>query len=173
VIKGDNELSVESILQSLKELTNVHKQLCNVSQQKTEALKKGSSEKLQDILREEQTYIRKLEQVENNRERIVEQWFENNQSTEQERTITKILNLLTDENEKRRLEVATIDLTKEITRLRDLEQLNAALIQQSMHFIQTSLNMLKPTLQSLNYDRQQTKNDQKRYNDRSMFDSKA
>lgn len=173
MIKGDNELSVESILQSLKELTNVHKQLCNVSQQKTEALKKGSSEKLQDILSEEQTYIRKLEQVENNRERIVEQWFENNQPTEQERTITKILNLLTDENEKRRLEVATIDLTKEITRLRDLEQLNAALIQQSMHFIQTSLNMLKPTLQSLNYDRQQTKNDQKRYNDRSMFDSKA
>lgn len=166
-------MSIEFILQSLEELTNVHQHLCKVSQLKTEALKDGSSDRLQDILIEEQTFIRKLEQVENNREQIVEQWFENNYSEEQERTITKILDLLTNKHEKHRLEMATIDLTKEITRLRDLEQLNAALIQQSMHFIQTSLNMLKPTLQSLNYDRQQTTNDRKPYNDRSMFDSKA
>lgn len=173
MVKGDAKLSIERILQSLSELTDVHNKLYKVSQQKTEALKDGSAEKLQNILIEEQTYIRKLEQAEKKRETVVEHWFNNHHHSEEERTITNLLSLLTDSQNKQDLETATIDLTHAITKLRDSEQLNGALIQQSMHFIQTSLNMFKPTLQSLNYDRQQTKSDQKSYSDRSMFDSRA
>lgn len=173
MVKEDAELSIERILQSLSELTDVHKKLYKVSQQKTEALKENSADKLQKILIEEQTYIRKLEHAEKKRENLVNDWFNDNKYIEEERTITNLLRLITDSQNKHDLETATIDLTHAITKLRDSEQLNAALIQQSMHFIQTSLNMFKPTLQSLNYDRQQTKSDQKRYNDRSMFDSRA
>lgn len=173
MIKEDIILSIERIVQSLNELTNVHQQLYNVSQQKTEALKDGAADKLQKILNEEQTYIRKLEQVEQKREDLVNQWFAVHGLGEQEQTITKILHLISDSSVKANLEIATLHLTEAITKLQDSEQLNAALIQQSMQFIQTSLNMLKPTLQTLNYNQKQSVDKGKSYSDRSMFDSRA
>ena len=63
----------------------------------------------------------------------------------------------------------TIELTKAITQLKQQEQLNQALIQQSMQFVQLSLDILNPTIQTMNYG----KNREDAGSKRSVFDSKA
>lgn len=166
-------MSIEHILQSLSVLTDVHNELHDISKQKTEVLTNGATENLQSILIEEQTLIRKLEQAEKKREALVNEWFMQHDYELEERTITNILNLLSEKEDKVRLERAAINLTKAITQLRDSEQLNSALLQQSMHFIQASLNMLQPTIQSVNYDREKKTKQDSQFNERSMFDSRA
>lgn len=173
MIGGNVKLSIEGIVNSLKNLTTVHYDLLDISVRKTKAITEGSADQLQNILREEQTKIHQLSREETKRENLVEQWFGNQGHLNSERTITNMLDLLIDKTARQRLENTTIDLTHAITELRNQEQLNAALIQQSMHFIQTSLNMLKPSIQSMNYDRQQDKNQEKPLHDQSMFDSRA
>lgn len=173
MIGGDVDLTIERIISSLEKLTAVHHDLLQISLNKTKAITDGLADQLQNVLREEQTKIQQLSQEETKREKLVEQWFLSEGHLKSERTITNMLDLLIDTTKKQRLEETTIELTHAITELRNQEQLNGALIQQSMHFIQTSLNMLKPSIQSMNYDRKQDKNKQKPLHDQSMFDSRA
>jgi len=170
---GDVNLSIDHIVNSLEKLTEIHRDLLKISLRKTQAITDGLADQLQKVLQEEQIKIQHLIQAESKREKLVNQWFLKEDSLEKERTITNMLSLLLDNEKKQRLEKVTIELTKAITQLKNQEQLNEALIQQSMHFIQTSLNMLKPSIQSMNYDRQQEKDKQKPLQDQSIFDSRA
>lgn len=162
-------LSINDINESLQELTFIHEQLLNISEQKTEIVKDGSIEKFQAILVEERKYIKILEQAEIKRQKEVEKWYVDQQLPLENMTITNMLDTLTDEQEQQALEHMTIKLTKAITQLKQSEQLNQALIQQSMQFVQLSLDMLNPTIQNINYGKSQETEGSKR----SVFDSKA
>jgi len=162
-------VSITAINTSLQELTVIHEELLKVSKRKTDIIKEGSTEKIQAILVEERKYIKVLEQAEQKRQIEVEKWYSNRQQPLEEMTITNMLELLTDEQEKQELEEKTIQLTEAITELKHQEQLNQALIQQSMQFVQLSLDMLNPTIQSMNYGKSQDTEGSKR----SVFDSKA
>lgn len=162
-------MSITAINTSLQELAVIHKELLKVSKRKTDIIKEGSTEKIQAILVEERKYIKVLEQAEQKRQIEVEKWYSNRQRPLEEMTITNMLELLTDEQEKLELEEKTIQLTEAITELKHQEQLNQALIQQSMQFVQLSLDMLNPTIQSMNYGKSQDTEGSKR----SVFDSKA
>lgn len=162
-------MSIKVISESLQTLTNIHEELLEVSERKTDIIKEGSTEKIQAILVEERNYIKVLEQAEQKRQKEVEKWYTDNQLPLENMTITNMLEILTDEIEQQELENMTIQLTKVITRLKQQEQLNQALIQQSMQFVQLSLDMLNPTIQSMNYGKSQGTEGSKR----SVFDSKA
>lgn len=165
-------MSIQPIIESLDSLVNVHRDLIRVSKEKTEVLKEGSAEDLQKVLIHEQKYIHKLEQAENERENVVKAWFTEYQLTDENQTITRMLNLLTCDEEKKQLEDAAVALTQAITQLKQHEQLNKSLIQQSMQFIQMSLSMLQPSMRKMNYDRpHQTR--QTHVRGQSVFDSKA
>jgi len=171
-IKEDVSLSIQPIIRSLDTLINVHKELIYLSQEKTEVLKKGSAEELQKVLIQEQKFIHKLDQAESKREKAVKTWFTQKQLNGEEETITHMLSLLTNDQEKHQLETSAIALTKSMTQLKENEQLNEALVQQSMQFIQMSLNVLQPSMQNMNYERpQQTRTSQ--VIEQSVFDSKA
>lgn len=162
-------MSIKAILDSLQELTIIHKQLLEVSQQKTDIVKEGSIDKFQAILAKERKYIKILEQAEEQRQKEVGKWYTTKQLSLENMTITNMLEILTDEQEQQDLEQMTIELTKAITQLKQQEQLNQALIQQSMQFVQLSLDMLSPTIQNINYGKSKEAEGSKR----SVFDSKA
>lgn len=162
-------MSITAINESLQALTKVHGELLKVSKRKTDIIKEGSTEKLQAILAEERKYIKVLEQAEQNRQKEVEKWYTDQQLPLEEMTITNMLHILTDKQDQQVLESLTIHLTKAITELKQQEQLNQALIQQSMQFVQLSLDMLSPTIQNMNYGKSQDHEGAKR----SVFDSKA
>lgn len=162
-------MSITAINESLQALTKIHEALLEVSQRKTDIIKEGSTEKLQAILAEERKYIKVLEQAEERRQKEVEKWYSDQQLSLEEMTITNMLHMLTDKQDQQLLENITIHLTEAITALKQQEQLNQALIQQSMQFVQLSLDMLSPTIQNMNYGKTKDHEEIKR----SVFDSKA
>lgn len=162
-------MSITAMNESLHALTKIHEELLKVSQRKTDVIKEGSTDKLQAILAEERKYIKRLEQAEQERQKEVEKWYIDQQLPPGEMTITHILEVLPDKRDQQALEKMTICLTEVLTALKQQEQLNQVLLQQSMQFVQLSLDLLSPTIRNMNYGKNQGTEGEKR----SLFDSKA
>ncbi|SET09450.1 FlgN protein [Oceanobacillus limi] len=162
-------MSVESIIQSIKNLVKVHENLLKISEEKTEVVKAGSVDKLQTVLIKERKLVQLLDKEEDSRKKKVDEWFLQNGFPTEDTTISKILESLTNEKEKKELENHTVELTELMLKLKQQEQLNLALIQQSMQFVQVSLDLMSPSLKNMNYGNEK---DQSSSN-RSMFDSRA
>ncbi|WP_340002104.1 flagellar protein FlgN [Oceanobacillus sp. FSL K6-0127] len=162
-------MSADTIRESLEKLVQIHTDLLAVSEDKTRIVKEGAIENLQKLLVEERKQLRLLEQAENKRQQAVSNWCTLNHIQAEDATITNILKHITLEKEQVKLENAATKLTELITKLKQQEQLNQVLISQSMQFVQVSLDLMSPTLKSMNYG---VKNETDVSN-RSVFDSKA
>ncbi|WP_084063227.1 flagellar protein FlgN [Ornithinibacillus halophilus] len=160
---------MEAILQNLQKLTKFHQDLLKVSEQKTDAVKDGDTDQLQSLLIQERKYTQVLERTEEKRTELVQNWFKQKGIAPEEPTITNMLKALTDDEDKQLLEKQTVELTEAIVKLKQQEELNMALIQQSMQFVQMSLDLMNPTLNTMNYG---NKKEQPNRN-RGVFDSKA
>ncbi|WP_330948844.1 flagellar protein FlgN [Virgibacillus sp. MG-45] len=162
-------MSVQSINTALEKLINVHQTLLNLSQEKTVVLKNGNLDQLQTLLVQERKQIQVLQKMETNRVEAVNNWFQNNDAMTEEQTISNLLEKIKDVSEKEKLTNLTVALTQVMLELKQQEQLNQALVQQSVQFVQLSLDMLSPTLKNMNYGNNQSAGT----TNRSVFDSKA
>ncbi|MUK90805.1 flagellar protein FlgN [Ornithinibacillus sp. L9] len=162
-------MSVELVKELLQNLVRIHEDLLQTSEQKTEVIKEGSVEKLQAVLIKERKHIQVLDKTEEKRKQVVEQWFATKGLSNEDTTITKMLELINDEREQKEVEEVTVALTEIMLKLKQQEQLNMALIQQSMQFVQLSLDLMSPSLKNMNYGNEKEKSTV----NRSMFDSKA
>lgn len=160
---------MNEIIKTLESLVSIHEALLVSSKEKTEIVKEGSVEKLQALLVQERKLVRKAEQVEKNRQAHVEAWYQARQLPLEDASVTNMLEQLDNEVDKSSLEQVTIKLTKVITNLKAQEKLNLALINQSMQFVQVSLDLLSPSLKNMNYGNQSNVEAPTR----SVFDSKA
>ncbi|KKE79676.1 flagellar protein FlgN [Oceanobacillus caeni] len=163
-------MSVKPIIQSLGKLLEIHKGLLAISEQKTELVKAGTIDKLQQLLVKERKQIRLLEQMEGKRQQEVEEWLTAQGLPTKDATITTILEHLENETEKVEITNVSEQLTNYIMKLKQQESLNQTLINQSLEFVQLSLDLLNPSISNLNYGKQ--KQEKKSYN-RSIFDSQV
>ncbi|WP_227994852.1 flagellar protein FlgN [Oceanobacillus sp. CFH 90083] len=159
------------LIHAMNDLTATHKDLLELSKRKTEALTNNKLDEFQALLLEEQKYIRQLEQQESSRQKIVEAWNEEQSSPAalDSLTITGILSRLGEE-EQGKAEASAIALTDVITELKRQELLNKALLEESMKFVQLSMDLMNPTIKSMNYGAASTTD---KVPNRSLFDSKA
>lgn len=164
-------MSIKDVIGSLEGLVYLHHELLDVSKKKTEVIKEGNVDELQQILVRERKLVRKVEAAEKRRMELVDGWLQTQNFTASDATLTTILEQLTNGNERSALEKVTIELTKAITDLKAQEKLNLALINQSMQFVQVSLDLLSPTLKNMNYTNNNRPNAETP--NRSIFDSKA
>lgn len=162
-------LSTSTVIQSLEQLIEMHRHLIDISKKKTDVLIKGSTEELQKLIIQEHKQIQLLENEEIKRVQAVEKWFRTNNLLDIEMTITNMLDHLEDEKEKIELENQTVALTTSMATLKQQEQLNQSLLQQSMQFVQMNLDLLSPSIKNMNYGNKQ----QATTTDRTVFDSKA
>lgn len=169
LFKGGREMSVQPIIQALEALIDVHEAIYDLSVQKTEAIKEGKIEALQALLIKERKKVQSLENAEKHRQSLAIAWFEKESIPQNDATVSTMLDRLTDEKERNELETKTIALTEAILKIKQQEQLNQALIAQSMQFVQLSLDMISPSLKNMNYGN----NTEPVPSNRSMFDSKA
>lgn len=147
-----------------------HEILLSISKNKTEQIKLGDMDELSKLLMKERKQIQVIAQLEEERQQLVEQIFTNLMIEEEQKTVTNLLNYLEDGEEKEALLQIVTNLVEVITVLKENEQLNEQLIEQSMQFVQLSLDMLQPSMQQINYhDKKQENKSAKR----SVFDSKA
>lgn len=162
-------MSTQHIINILKNLVKAQKGLLETSIQKTEEIKAGQVDQLQATLIKERKALHNIEQIESKRIEAVNQWFVEYSLPLEQATITEMLENLTNEHDKNELEIVATDLTETILKLKQQEQLNQALIQQSMQFVQLSLDLLNPSITNMNYsDKKETSQIK-----RSMFDSQA
>lgn len=164
-------MSVNSIIDKLEQLVEIHQQLIQFSLEKTTIVKNGEVDKLQSHLVKERKLVQQLEKAEAAREKEVEKWFIDNGLSLDDTTITTMLQHLQDEGEQQALEASAVRLAEALINLKQQEQLNVALIQQSMQFVQLSIDLLSPSLANINYNNK-TDMDKSSAN-RSLFDSKA
>lgn len=162
-------MTLDEVIHSLKALVDIHHELIDVSNQKTEEIKVGNVERLQDKVLQERRLVLKLEQAERKRQQVVERWFSAQNITEEEKTISTMLTMLSEEEEQSELASVTTDLTEAITTLKRTEQLNRELLEQSMQFVQMSLSLLSPSLEQMNYGGDAKES----HREHSVFDSKA
>lgn len=163
-------MSINQIIKTLKNLVATHEVLIALSREKTEVVKKGSVEELQSLLVKERKQIRTLEKAEKNRQQAVETWFSENELPLTDTTLTRMLEIVSDEDEKQDLATVTITLTEMITKLKQQEQLNQSLLNQSIKFVQLSLDMMNPSLKNMNYGSNKQESASMK---QSIFDSQA
>lgn len=162
-------MSVKTIIRSLKELIRFHERLLDISEQKTALIKDGSIEALQALLVKESKEIRVLDQEEEKRQSEVEAWFQQRQ-TNQDATLTNMLEIITDVSVQKELEGTTIKLTEVITKLKQQEQLNQSLLNQSIKFAQLTMGLMNPAMKEINYGKQKQTTSAMNH---SVFDSQA
>jgi len=162
-------LSIQHIINSLERLVELQQSLLEISKQKTVDVKEGQIDHFQSTLVKERKAVQAIEQVEKERIQEVNQWCADHSIPDEQATLTGILEFLSDEDEKHNLEVLATELTEGIVKIKQQEDLNQVLIQQSMQFVQLSLELLNPSIGNMNYSAKKATNQV----ERSVFDSKA
>ncbi|WP_243299775.1 flagellar protein FlgN [Bacillus litorisediminis] len=137
----------EQVLQSqLEKLLQLHQEVLLLSQQKTEVVKKGDMENLQQILKKEQKLILELDRAEKERQAAAQVIV----PSAEKPTIEDCLPQLSQEQQEKLIGLR--DKLKEVIAQIELQNnLNYELIQQSLHFIHVSLNLFRPKEESINY----------------------
>lgn len=164
-------MSIGHLTEVLNDLVLIHEKTLDLSLRKTELIKAGEIDNLSKIIMDERKYLQQVTQLEQKRQQVTEVIYEKYGISSEERTISELLEHLEDESIGKQLEQSVVKLVENIVKLKQNEQLNNDLIQQSMQFVQLSLDMLQPSVQNINYDDRSTGKDVARK--QSVFDSKA
>jgi flagellar biosynthesis/type III secretory pathway chaperone len=160
-------LSAKQLIELLEKHVKLHKGLLELANKKTEVLKKGDMEALNEIVKEEQKYIAAVNQVERERIRVVNEMV----SESNEPTLTACISQ-TEGTERAMLERLRDDLAAVISELKNINLLNQQLTQQSLQFVNAMLDMFMPQPPTINYAAP-NKVPNPYESGRSLFDSKA
>ncbi|WP_138419481.1 flagellar protein FlgN [Aquibacillus sediminis] len=166
-------MSVQPIVDVLKKITTLHDNLLSISKKKTESLTKNNIDYLQELLLQERKYVQAINQLETKRMELVENWAHVNGLDSQAITVSVMIDDDLVGTDKQALESVTTRLAETLVELRQQEQLNQQLTKQSMQFIQLTMDMISPSLTTMNYGNQANKQQATQQVKRSLFDSKA
>lgn len=142
-------MSATLLIQTLDKLVKLHQSLYEVTKQKTEIIKVGDMDALQQIMKDEQAHIMSIQKLEETRMSISKQIAPQYVQP----TVSQCLSFLSQEDAKQVSEI-THQLKTIIMDLKETNTLNQALLKQSMQFVNVSLSLLKPTPKSINYGKQ-------------------
>ncbi|HLR09915.1 MAG TPA: flagellar protein FlgN [Sporosarcina sp.] len=164
---------LQKIVISLQQLQKMHASLLSLAKEKQEVIERGEISALDQFMKEEQSHIAAIEQLERNRQQAVRQFFETlGIAIVQQPTLTEIIQYVEDDEAKQQLIQAKTRLLETLHELQLQNDLNQKLTYQSLQFLNLSLNMVQPEHSSINYSRDevQGKNEVVK---RTSFDSKA
>ncbi|MGN8647384.1 flagellar protein FlgN [Gracilibacillus sp. HCP3S3_G5_1] len=165
-------MSVQHIIQHLNKLIELHDSFLHVSKQKTEILKEGNTNALQSLLIKEQKHVQAINQIEKKRIDAVANWATDKNLDPETVTVSTIIEEYTTGADQQQLEEVTLRLAELLMELRRQEDLNKQLTQQSLQFVQLSIDMMQPSIKNMNYGNTQHQSKPSAPK-RSVFDSKA
>ncbi|SES71877.1 FlgN protein [Salinibacillus kushneri] len=164
-------MSAYEVITIMSKLLSMHESLLKLSNEKTELLKEGNIEAFQKLLVNENKHVQAVGQLEEKRAALTAKWFTQQGLADREQTVSEMLYYLDDGREKEELNSIFENLVMTVADLKQQEKLNQDLLQQSLQFVELSLEMLQPSMKSMNYG------DHQQYGsaaaNRSVFDSKA
>ena len=158
-------MSAQELTNVMEKLLKLHHSFLQLSKEKTDILKKGDMDALQSLLRNEQKHISAISIIDKERQKIVTGLFPGQPNL----TITECIPHL--ESTEQESIVAIQDQLMQVLReLKDINELNQQLIQQSLQFVNLQLDLLLPN-ELDNYSKEQA--GQEPMPKLSLFDSKA
>jgi len=156
-------MTFAELISLLEKQVKLHKSLYQLALKKTEALKKQDIETLTALMNDEQKHIFAIQQLENNRLHLMQQ------QGLAEATVTSCIELA-EEPERSQLAELYDELSRIITNIKQANDVNRQLTEQSLQFVYLTLDMMMPQTQPMNYNKTNTYDEPF---DRSMFESKA
>ncbi|WP_075982961.1 flagellar protein FlgN [Bacillus massilinigeriensis] len=159
-------MSAESLIASTEKLFKLHKSLYEIAVKKTEVIKKGDIDTLNQILKDEQTHIAAITKVEKERQQAACALVPEQENP----SVTDCFERISEIEQFRLAEIAN-KLSELVFELKEQNFLNQQLIHQSLQFVNVSMNLLNPQPDSINYgppagSKKQSKNTQGMFNSR-------
>lgn len=143
-----------------------------LAKQKTEIIKKGDINSLQNLLKEENKHIQAIQRLEMGLKNETTLFLQKNRIEMEQPSLSAAIEIA-NELEKEALLQGKQELENNIKELSIQNQLNQQLLEQSLQFVNISLDLLQPDIDSYNYDRSENGAQENRQQSRSLFDSKA
>lgn len=167
-------MSVQPIIAVLERLEKMHKSLLELSFKKTELVKKGDMEELDNMLKNEQSHVAAIETLEQQRQQFVLEYLNAKGIAPADTpTVAEVIEAAADSDEERnQLEAVRKRLMLVIDDLRKQNELNQKLVFQSLQFVNMTLDLLRPRPEQINYSGKELQG-QNVVQKKTFFDSQA
>ena len=139
-------MSVDQLIGTMDKLLKLHQSLYRLSVKKTDIVKNGDMDALNQILKDEQSHIAAISKFENERQKFTEAILPKLKNP----TITDCLNFIDEEN-KETLEQLRTELFEVVMKIKEKNDLNQQLIYQSLQFVNLTLSLVAPQPENYNY----------------------
>jgi hypothetical protein len=159
------------LLTVLEKIVKLQKSLHQIALKKTDILKADDIEALGQLMKDELKHIKAIEMVNGEREQIQRQLANELLLPPTNITISQLLksSMLKDKEILRKLQVKLVEQTQS---LKEINEFNQQLLQQSLNFVNLNLDLVLGQQESSNYT-DNTSNEEESTASRSLFDSKA
>ncbi|MEB1806673.1 MAG: flagellar protein FlgN [Bacillaceae bacterium] len=164
-------MSAKAVIAVLADLIKLHKTFNEIAQEKTEVVRKSDIPALDVLIKKEGALIHQLRKLEQDRLFVVEEFLKGKGLVTEGVTMDQLIELVPKE-EHPILTKLHRALMSEIDTLKKSNELNQQLIEDSLRFVNLSLDLMAPEPDEITYQRPSQKNYDSEKK-RSMFDSKA
>ncbi|WP_400243407.1 flagellar protein FlgN [Niallia sp. JL1B1071] len=159
-------MQIEMINASLSDLLSFHENLLKLSFEKKEVLIKGDTDQLRTITGKEQKLIKAIQKKDHELQLNCNGFL----GSEQKQTLNDVINKVDDQTKDVLIEIKQ-QLEEVLSLIRTQNDTNQQLIKQSLQFIEISIDLLNPDIDSYNYNRSESKNPYEKEG-YSIFESK-
>lgn len=144
-------MEIDAIISTLTKLERLHRSLLDVATKKTDIIKDGDMDGLNDMLKSEQAHIAAIERLEQQRQVEVTDYLRANGCAPTEApTVAQLIDAARPA-EKAVLQQARARLIDVIAQLKQRNDLNQKMIFQSLQFVNITLDSLQPRPEQMNY----------------------
>lgn len=132
---------VKELIEVLEQENKVYEDILKISKNKTSVIVEGKVKELENIVKLEQSLVLQMARLEGQRESIVDKVSQSLKIDAADLTITELAKHLENE-EARKLKWVQDKLGNTLKELKDTNELNTKLIQNSLEYINFSVNLL-------------------------------
>lgn len=166
-------MSVEAIRSTLTMLERMHKSLLELAYKKTEIIKAGDIQALDQLLKDEQAHVAAIDKLEQQRQKQVTDYFEaKGLASTDNRTVADVIEVAEQQADKEALSAVRDRLLLIINNLRQQNDLNQKLVFQSLQIVNLTLDSLRPRTEQINYSSNEVRGTNTVVK-KSYFDSQA
>lgn len=169
--------SFEILIKVIEDIFKLQIDMLELANHKKEVLISGDIDELSKIMKKESSWIKKLSKLEEERIAAVKQLLNERKLSNDNITVTQLVNILESPLEKEQLSELNLKLTNTIDKIQQLNDLNTELIKQSLDFIENTIDMItgESRQQSYTYGRPTVKQTDvtSMPSSKNIFDKKA
>ena len=147
-------MAIDPLLTILDKLEKMHKSLLKLAYHKTELIKVGDMEGLNQMLKSEQAHVAAISQLEQQRQKVVTDYLgAKGIALSGQATVADVMEAADTPQEKAKMDEVRKRLLLTIKTLKKQNDLNQKLIFQSLQFVNMTLDLLRPQPEQINYSK--------------------